>query len=465
MREHALIVIGGGSAGLTVAEAAAVLELDVALVEADRVGGDCTWYGCVPSKALLHAAKVVHDARTRSYLQADIEVDFASLMESVQGTSQAIGEDESAAALRERGITVYEAYARFTDAHTLELSTGETIRGRKIVLATGTKHRELPGFADVPYLTNHTLFDLREQPEHLLIVGGGPIGVEMAQAFRRLGSQVTLLTDQPRLLPNDDPQAVAIIQDVLREEGVTLRCSAKATDAQQQDGAFVVTLADGQQVTGSHLLLAVGKVVDVRGLNPDAAGLAHEDGVLRVDEQLRTSQPHIFAAGDVAGSPMFSHASSSEGTVALINAISPIRSKRKSAMPWTTFTDPEIAQAGYTEAQLQQMGRRYQVTHLPITRADRAMTEDQRQGFMKLLHTKYGKLLGATIVGPNAGEMMNEWVRIFEKGGRVLEAATPTHIYPTLGVSNAVLATEQLRRMAAETWLGRIVKPLVRWLV
>lgn len=465
MKEHALVVVGGGAAGLTAAEAAAVLGLDVALVEGSKVGGDCTWYGCVPSKALLHAAKVVHDARSRDYLQAELQVDFAQLMQSIQGTIHAIYDEESPAALRQRGLTVYEAHVQFTDSHTIQLSTGETIRGRKFILATGAKNREIPGFADVPYLTNHTLFDLRELPSHLLIVGGGAIAVEMAQAFRRLGSQVTVMTDQPRLLPQMDAEAVAVIQDVLREEGVTLHYDAKAISAREMNGEIVVSLEDQREITGSHVLVAIGKVADVRGLNPDAAGIMHQNGVLRLNAQLQTSQPHIFAAGDVAGSPMLTHAASSEATVALVNAMSPIRSKRKLVMPQAIFTDPEIAQAGYTEAQLQQMGKAYEVTQLPITRADRAMTDEQQQGFMKLLHTKYGKLLGATIVGPNAGEMANEWVRIFEKGGRVSDAATPTHIYPTLGFSNVILATEQLRKMAENTWLGRVIKPIVRRLI
>lgn len=465
MKEHALIVIGGGAAGLTAAEAAAVLGIDVALVEGHKMGGDCTWYGCIPSKAILHTAKVIHDARSQEYLETSIQLDFARLMDSVQETIHAIYHEESPAALRERGLTVYEAHAKFIDPHTIELSTGETLRARKFILATGAKNRELPGFADVPYLTNHTLFDLRELPPHLLIVGGGSVAVEMAQAFRRLGSDVTIMTDTPHLLPQAEPEAVEILEELLRSEGVTLYCGSKAVSASQAGEQITVTLANGSNITGSHLLLAVGKVVDVRKLNPDAAEIAHDAGRLLLNPQLQTSQPHIFAAGDAAGAPMLSHASSAEATTALINAVSPIRSRRKTIMPWAIFTDPEIAQAGYTEAQLQQMGKHYEVTRLPITRADRAMTDGQRQGFMKLLHTKYGKLLGATIVGPNAGEMMNEWVRIFEKGGRVLDASTPTHIYPTLGVSNAILATEQLRKLAANTWIGRIAKWIVRRLI
>lgn len=468
MKEHTLLVIGGGSAGLTAAEAAATLNMDVALVEGKRVGGDCTWTGCVPSKALLNAAKIAHHARHSAHMgitSAGVEVDFPHLMQHIRETIHSIYDEESPDALRARSVTVYEAYAQFREPHIVELSTGETLRAKKIILATGAQAIVPAAFQDAPYMTHETLFDLQALPQHLLIVGGGPIGVEMAQAFVRLGSRVTLVTDRARILHRDEPQASAVIHEVLQGEGVTIHTGQKAVSAAGSEGAVQVTLEDGTTLDGSHLLLAMGKRVDVRSLNPDAAGIAHDEGRLIVSDTLRTSQKHIFAAGDVAGGPMFTHAASSEATVALINAISPVPTKRKPTMPWATFTDPEVAQAGYTEAQLQAQGQRYDVTQLPITRADRAMTDDQRAGFMRLLHTRYGKLLGATIVGPNAGEMMNEWAAIIERGGRVSQAATPTHIYPTLGVSNAILATEQLRKLAHDTALGRFLKGLLRRLV
>ena len=306
---------------------------------------------------------------------------------------------------------------------------------------------------------------MTELPQHLIIVGGGAIGTEMAQAFCRLGARVTLVTDMPRLLPRDDPEAAEVIQAILHEEGVRMCFGKRAEKASGTIGNMTVTLEDGTEVHGSHVLVAIGKTVDVRNLNPDAAGLQHENGRLLVDNHLRTSQSHIFAAGDVAGEPMLTHASSSEATVALINAISPIPMKRKPHMPRATFTDPEVAQAGLTEAQVKAQGIAYQVTRFPITRADRAMTDGKRDGFVKLVHAPKGRLYGATIVGPNAGEMMNEWAHIIERKGKVMDAATPIHIYPTLGVSNALIATEQLRHAVHNSRLGKVIKRVVGWLI
>jgi pyruvate/2-oxoglutarate dehydrogenase complex dihydrolipoamide dehydrogenase (E3) component len=467
MHNHQLIVIGGGAAGLTVAEIAATLGIDVALVEGAHTGGDCTWYGCMPSKTLINVAKTVHHARTSQAQGIDgagVTVDFAQVMTHIQATIEAIYADETPAELRQREVTVYEAYAHFTDPHTLQLESGETLRAERFVLATGSRPRVLDGFDDVPYLTNHTLFDLREQPDHLLIVGGGPIGTEMAQAFNRLGTQVTLIEYNDHILPRDDPDASELIAEILSDEGVTLMCGQTVERAEYADGRVTVHLADGTAVSGSHVLLAVGRVVDVRNLNPDAAGIAHEDGRLLVDDRLQTNQAHIFAAGDVAGGQMLSHASSTEGTTALFNALLPLKSKRKTHLPWATFTDPEVAHAGLTEAQVRQHHPHYEVTRLPITRVDRAMTAGHRRGFMKLIHGRYGKLYGATIVGPNAGEMMNEWAAIIERGGRVHQATLPVKIYPTLGTSNAVLATEHLRKIAAETRIGALVRRVLKWI-
>jgi len=467
-KEYGLVVIGGGAAGLTAAEAAVVMGIDVALVDGDKLGGDCTWYGCIPSKALLSAAKAAYTAKYSAHMgikSESVTIDFAQVMQFVHGTIEKVYHDETPDVLREQNIAVYEAYAKFHDSHTLELSNGEMIRARKIIIATGARNIIPQGFRDVPYLTNRTLFDLSEQPEHLVIVGGGPIGTEMAQAFCRLGSRVTLITDVERLLIRDEPQASELLQDVLRSEGVEIVLGRKAIQASGTTGDIQIALEDDTVVRGSHVLVAVGKYVDVSNLNPDAAGIETENGKLCLDDKLRTSQAHIYAAGDVAGGPMFTHAATSEATIALTNVISPITSKRKTTIPWATFTDPEVARAGITEAEAQEQALDYFVTELPITRADRALTEGYQRGFMKLVHTRYGKLLGATIVGPNAGEMMNEWAQIIARGGRVFQAAQAMHIYPTLGISNAILATEQMRAMAEEPRFGRFARQLLRRIV
>lgn len=467
-KKHTLVVIGGGTAGLAVIETAAMLGIDVALIEGNRIGGECTWYGCIPSKALLAVAKTAYAARKSSEMgihAENVTVDFAQVMHYIKDTIQQIYEDESPDKLREQDIAVYEAYAKFKDSHTLELSTGETIHAKKIIIATGAKNNIPSGFEDIPYLTSNTLFDLTDLPEHLIIVGGGPMGVEMAQAFCRLGSKITLITDVERLLPRDEPEASELIQEILCSEGVALHLNNGAVRASGTEGNITITLADGTTLSGSHVLVAIGKHSDVRNLNPDAAGLKHDNGRLLINDTLRTSQKHIFAAGDIVGAPFFTHAALSEGVVALTNAISPFATKRKKHMPWATFTEPEIAHAGMTESQAKAIGKTYDIIHLPISRADRAMTDGKRQGFIKLIHAPNGRLYGATIVGHNAGEMMNEWAQLIERKGRVSELASAIHIYPTMGFSNVIIASVHLRRYLQHSFLGKMARRVVSWLI
>lgn len=464
-----LAVIGGGSAGLTAAEIAAVLGWRVALIERDKLGGDCTWTGCVPSKALIAIAREIHAARLAASCgilpDANLRVDFARVMQQVRQTQQDIYANETPDQLRAKNIDVILAEARFSDPHTLTLSNGQSVRARYILLATGAWANVPPGFADAPHLTHKTLFELDEMPEHLIIVGGGPIGTEMAQAFRRLGARVTVLTDKPRLLMRDDEEAAQLIMQIFRDEGIAIRTGTQAVGASGQAGDVRVQLDDGTSVNGSHVLLAVGKRAHFEHLNVEAAGVAlDERGRLRLNGALRTTQKHIYAAGDAASGPQFSHAASSQATLTVLNMALPIAQQDKPhQVPWATFTDPEVAHVGLTEAEAQRRhGPRAQVTRMPISGVDRAMTEGYRQGFIKLMHRRGGKLLGATIVGPNAGEMLNEWVSVYSKGGRVLNVALAQHVYPTLGTGNAVAATEQLRHWADAGPTGRLLRRLVR---
>jgi pyruvate/2-oxoglutarate dehydrogenase complex dihydrolipoamide dehydrogenase (E3) component len=462
-----LAIIGGGTAGLTAANAALQLGARTALIEGKRLGGECTWTGCIPSKALISAARAAHQARnvsTYGVAVSDVQVDFAEVMRFVHATVQQVYEEETPDVLRKMGADVYECYAEFVDPHTLLLEDGTRIRSKHFLICPGAKPNIPPGFANVPFLTNETLFDLKRLPDHLIIVGAGPVGVEMAQAFRRLGASVTLIGREPLLLPRADEQASAFIGKVFQNEGIACQLSVDAVEAEQREGQIAVRLSDGTTVSGDSLLLAVGKRPNIDGLKLEAAQVEVQDGKLALTDRLRTSQPHIWAAGDVCGGAQFTHYAGWQAFQAVRNALLPLSSIGvRASVPSTTFTDPEIAQAGMTEREARaQHGERVRITEMPLSRADRAMTEGRPEGFMKLIHLSNGNLLGAAIVGANAGEMINDWIAILEKKGRVWDAALPMRVYPTLGTANVILATEQVKTQLAKGWLGRILRMISR---
>ncbi len=458
-----LAIIGGGSAGLTAASVARALGAHVALIEGQHTGGECTWTGCVPSKALLSVAKLAHQMRhAADYgIQVDdVAVDFGAAMDYVHRIVREIYAEETPQALRSQGLHVYEEYAHFIGDHTVALNNGTHLAAKNFLLCTGAKPRVPEGFTSVPYLTNETLFELKEQPRHLMIVGGGPVGVEMAQAFRRLGSAVTILSRTDQILPRDEPEAAQLLMDILQREGVTIKLGVAAERASGSAGDMTVHLEDGTTVTGDVLLLAVGKTPNLEKLNLAAAGVETQKGKLVLDERLRTTQEHIYAAGDVVDGPKFTHYAGWQSVQAVRSMLLPGTPKIKRAVvPWTTFTDPEVAHTGQTEKQSrEEYGSRVRVTQLPMTRSDRAMVEGKPTGFMKLVHKRDGHLLGATIVGMGAGEMINEWTRVLEKGGRVWDAAGSMRVYPTQGTANVALATEQIKGQLDAGLLGRTLR-------
>ncbi len=466
-RSYDLIIIGGGSAGLTAAGFAAQLDARVAIVEKHRIGGDCTWSGCVPSKTLRKAAKVAHQMRTANrYGLAGVEprIDLASVMAHVRDVVAKIYREESPEALRADGIDVYEGAARFVDPHTLVVEQ-DTLSARHILLATGA-HAAVPpisGLDGVDYMTYETIWDLETLPQRLIIVGAGPVGCEMAQAFGRLGSDVTLLSGRDRILPRDDPAASDVLTAVFQTEGIQPKLNARALQV-WKDATGIHLVAGDRQVDGDTLLIATGRNPNVEGLGLDAGGVAYSTNGIGVDDHLRTSQRHIYAAGDCTGEYQFTHYAGWQAFVATRNALLPGASKGVTHLvPWTTFTDPEVAHVGLTEPQARErLGNQVMTCEWPMSRVDRARTDASTTGFLQLVHKKDGTLLGATIVSERAGEMIHEWIVALHRGLKVGDLASIIQVYPTYSMASMQAAAEIRVSQVMGGVTGRALRSLTR---
>jgi pyruvate/2-oxoglutarate dehydrogenase complex dihydrolipoamide dehydrogenase (E3) component len=460
--DYDLCIIGGGSAGLTVAAGAAQLGARVVLIERGEMGGDCLNYGCVPSKALIaagHAAQTMRDANRFGITPVEPTVDFAATMDHVQGVIAAIAPNDSVERFEKLGVRVLHTTARFVSSGAIDAG-GERIRARRFVIASGSRPTAppIPGLDSVPYLTNETVFANRQRPEHLLIIGGGPIGMEMAQAHRRLGARVTVL-EAATILGKDDPEMAAIVTARLKTEGVVLRDKAKITRVSGTAGAIAIELDGGERVDASHLLVAAGRAPNVEDLDLDKAGVAFTKRGITVDKGLRTSNRRIYAIGDVNGLHPFTHMAGFHGSLVIRNALFRLPvNVHTTALPWTTYTDPELAQVGLTEAQArEQHGDDVRVVRWPLHENDRAQTERETAGLVKVVANKRGRVLGAGIAAPRAGELIHVWCLAMAAGMKLGTVAQMVVPYPTLG--------EVSKRAAGSFFTNALFSPRTRWLV
>jgi pyruvate/2-oxoglutarate dehydrogenase complex dihydrolipoamide dehydrogenase (E3) component len=439
-RTFDIAVIGAGSAGLSVAAGASQLGAPTVLIEKGRMGGDCLNYGCVPSKALLaaaHAAAAVRHGRRFGVVAADPTIDGAAVYAHVRAVIAAIAPNDSVERFEGLGVTVLRGAARFTGTQELTVD-GSVVRARRIVVATGSSPARPPiaGLDSVPYLTNETLFDLDDLPDHLVIVGGGPIGIEMAQAHRRLGADVTVI-EAAGILGKDDPELVDVLRRRLLDEGVRLFERARvAAVAPARRGIAVTVANDGGErtVEGSHLLVATGRRANVDGLDLDAAGIAYSARGIHVDRRLRTTNRRVFAIGDVIGGLQFTHVAGYHASVVVKNALFrlPARADHR-CVPWVTYTAPELAQVGLTEDQANAAGNAFRVLRWSYHENDRAQAEGAIEGLIKVLTTPGGRILGAGIVGAAAGELIQPWVLAMSRNLGIGAMATMIAPYPTLG--------------------------------
>lgn len=457
-----LVVIGGGSGGLTAAGFARSLGARVALVERTRIGGDCTWTGCIPSKALIRAARVAHELRTAGeygITAAPPQIDLAAVMAYVHRTVDSVYRHEAPEVLQKEGIEVILAEARFLDAHTLRAGD-RTLRAGSFLIATGARPflPEIPGIHEIDALTYETIFQLEHLPERLFITGAGPIGCELGQAFSRLGARVTLAGDA--FLAKEDPEATAILLRVFEREG--LRFVRGLVERFERTTRGIVAHVAGEQIEADRVLIASGRRPVIDTLDLTRAGVAHDARGIPVDDRLRTSVRHIYAAGDVIGGQQFTHLAGWQAFQAVRNALLPGSSDvSKVLVPRVTFTDPELAQAGPLEAEAREQHGSIAVHRRTLERIDRAVCENDRDGVFKLITEKNGTLLGATILASRAGEVLGEVVHGIEKGWKAWTLGSTIHAYPTYSSGLMSLGASSFMQGGRAT-LARGLSRLVR---
>lgn len=468
--EFDIVVIGGGAGGLVVAAGGASLGAKVALVEKHKMGGDCLNYGCVPSKTLLKSAKVAHLMRTAADYNLPPHApspDIGQVMERVAAVIRGIEPNDSPERFRGLGVDVTFGDGKFVSPDCFEVN-GRKLTAKTFVIATGSRPGipPIPGINSVPFLTNETVFALREQVPSLIVIGGGPIGSEMSQAFARLGTRVTVVDMGAQIMPREDADLSRIVQYQMEKEGVAFNFNVsiiKVEGGRHDIRMFIKDTSGAEKsLQATHLLVAAGRRANVEGLGLESAGVEVNKGRIVCDETLRTTNPHVFLCGDVAGGPQFTHVAGHHAGVLLRQAIFRMRWTKPSAhVPWCTFTDPELARIGLSESEAVSTGVAHKVYRFGFEEIDRARTEGETEGFAKVITDPRGKILGAAIVGPHAGEVIHEYVLAINQGMKLKALSGIIHIYPTFAEINKRVADQRLKEgltPSSRAWIRRIFR-------
>ena len=436
-RKQDVVVIGGGPGGLVIASVAGQLGLRVTLIEkSEYLGGDCLHSGCVPSKTLINTARLAHRMRHAAQVgltDSDPEIDINRVLDRVDSVIAHIQQHDDPERFRRYGCDVRFGAARFLNPHEISVNE-EVIRSKRFVIATGSQPvvPPIPGIAEVGYDTNETIFKRRELPPRLAVIGGGPVGIELAQAFSRLGSRVTIVEAADRILPVADSEVSAVLRQVLEDEGITLQLSCQVENARRDGDSRQLFLTNGASVECERILVAAGRRPAVFGLGLDEAGVEHNAKAVVVDARLRTSQRHIYAVGDVCGPYQFTHMAEYQAGIVLASLL--FRVPRKvdyRVIPSVIYTDPEAAQVGLTEEDAQAQGIRYEIARFPINEIDRAITDGNDEGFIKILIAR-GRVAGASLVSAHAGELIHELALAMQVKAKAGDISRLIHAYPTL---------------------------------
>lgn len=462
-----LAIIGGGAGGLSLAAGSAQLGLKVVLVESGKMGGDCLNYGCVPSKSLLAAAKTFYHIKQASLFgihTQELTIDFPQVMQHVHQVITNIAEHDSVERFESLGVHVIQSSGCFLTSNTFQVKD-KIIRAKRFVIATGSSPfiPQIPGIESAPYLTNETIFDLQERPEHLIVIGGGPIGCELAQAFAMLGSKVTIL-EGLNILPKDDADCVAVVRSQLEEMNIAIYEQAKVQQIESPpDSGIIVSFKrqnELETITGSHLLIATGRRANMDGLDLEKANIKHTPKGIEVNQRLQTNNKKIYAIGDVTGPYQFTHMAGYQAGVVLRNVVFKWPTKvNYNAVPWVTYTEPELAHVGLLAIDAQKRPD-IQITEWPFADNDRAQTERTLKGKIKIITDKKARILGVTIVGPHAGELILPWVMAIREQKTLRSFTDVIAPYPTLSEIN--------KRVAGEFYTPKLfskkIRTLVRWL-
>ncbi len=465
-----ICIIGAGSGGLSVAAGASQMGADVVLIEKSEMGGDCLNTGCVPSKALLAAAHVAQNMRESDRFgvkSTEPSVDWAQVNQHVHRVIAAIAPNDSVERFESLGVQVIQAAARFIDEKTVEAGDVQ-VRAKYFVLATGSSAFVPPieGIDQVSYFTNENIFENRDAVDHLIVIGGGPIGMELAQAHRRLGAKVTVM-EVARLLMKDDPDLTSIVIEKLRDEGIAFYEGGRNLRIEKRDEGFSVRceMDEGEAcVEGSHLLVATGRRANVDGLNLEEAGIRFSPRGVDVDSRLRTSNRRIFAIGDVAGPYQFTHMAAYQAGIVIRNMLFKLPAGVDySAVPWVTYTDPELAHVGMSEADAKESGKNIRVLKWSFEENDRAQAEKRTEGMVKVVTEKNGRILGASIVGLHAGELIQPWILAISQKLKIGAMAGMIAPYPTLAEVNKRIAGSFYTEKLFSAGTKKLVRFLMRF--